>query len=163
MPPQEKVKRVAESTYDAIVQKKKAPKVREGLLKDVCKTRQTEEGRQTSPNPIEKAATSVHKYWTSTWEWAVDQASLLELVKMAEISIVRSHVLNCELYKVFEGHAELKAMGTKGDGELHSENRALRSKLALVDEARAQAEYKLMKTETIQRVCINARKWAELK
>ncbi|KAL2545800.1 hypothetical protein Fot_15033 [Forsythia ovata] len=59
MPPQDKGKRVAESTDEAIVQKKKAPKVGDGLLKDVCKTRQTEEGHQTSPNPTEKAVTSL--------------------------------------------------------------------------------------------------------
>ncbi|KAL2544934.1 hypothetical protein Fot_14167 [Forsythia ovata] len=54
-------------------------------------------------------------------------------------------------------------MDTKGDDELCSENRVLRSKFVFADEARPQAKYKLMKSKTIQRVCIDARKWAKLK
>ncbi|KAL2501573.1 hypothetical protein Fot_35421 [Forsythia ovata] len=54
-------------------------------------------------------------------------------------------------------------MDTKDDDELRSENRVLHSKLSLVHEARVQAEYKLMKSETIQKVYIDARKWVEFK
>ncbi|KAL2544400.1 hypothetical protein Fot_13633 [Forsythia ovata] len=39
------------------------------------------------------AAASVHKYWTSTWAKATDNADISELLKMAEISTVRSHVI----------------------------------------------------------------------
>ncbi|KAL2489232.1 hypothetical protein Fot_42524 [Forsythia ovata] len=43
---------------------------------------------------------SVHKYWTSAFEKVVDNAELTELLKLVEMYTSRSHVLNCELYKV---------------------------------------------------------------
>ncbi|KAL2559362.1 hypothetical protein Fot_04101 [Forsythia ovata] len=46
------------------------------------------------------AAASVHKHWTSTFENATYNAELMELLKLAEMYTSRSHVLNCELYKV---------------------------------------------------------------
>ncbi|KAL2473955.1 hypothetical protein Fot_49691 [Forsythia ovata] len=52
------------------------------------------------PAPVAIAAASVHKYWTSAFEKAADNAELMELLKLAEMFTSRSHVLNCELYKV---------------------------------------------------------------
>ncbi|KAL2550923.1 hypothetical protein Fot_12453 [Forsythia ovata] len=52
------------------------------------------------PAPTAIAAASVHKYWTSTFGKAVDNAELTELLKLAEMYTSQSHVLNCELYKV---------------------------------------------------------------
>ncbi|KAL2514761.1 hypothetical protein Fot_28732 [Forsythia ovata] len=48
------------------------------------------------------AVTSVHNYWTSTFEKAADNAELEELLKLVEMYTSRSHVLNCELYRVLE-------------------------------------------------------------
>ncbi|KAL2508763.1 hypothetical protein Fot_32410 [Forsythia ovata] len=82
---------------------------------------------------------------------------------MAEMNTARSHLLNYELYKVLAGYKESKAIGSKDSDELHLENKILFSKLDLVKEARWQAEYKAMKAETIQKVCNNAKRRAELK
>ncbi|KAL2514909.1 hypothetical protein Fot_28880 [Forsythia ovata] len=37
------------------------------------------------PTPSAIAVTSVHKYWTSTWVKTVDNAELLEMLKLAEM------------------------------------------------------------------------------
>ncbi|KAL2515280.1 hypothetical protein Fot_29251 [Forsythia ovata] len=52
------------------------------------------------PAPAAIAAASAHNYWTSAFEKAIDNAELMELLKLAEIYTSQSHVLNCELYKV---------------------------------------------------------------
>ncbi|KAL2515646.1 hypothetical protein Fot_29617 [Forsythia ovata] len=52
------------------------------------------------PVPATIEATSVHTYWTSAFEKAIDNAELMELLKLAEMYTSQSHVLNCELYKV---------------------------------------------------------------
>ncbi|KAL2529517.1 hypothetical protein Fot_22118 [Forsythia ovata] len=54
------------------------------------------------PPPAAIAAASVHKYWTSAFGKAADDTELTELLKLAEMYTSRSHVLNCELYKVLE-------------------------------------------------------------
>ncbi|KAL2537977.1 hypothetical protein Fot_19368 [Forsythia ovata] len=54
------------------------------------------------PPPAAKAAASVHKYWTSAFGKAADNTELTELLKLAEMYTSRSHVLNCELYKLLE-------------------------------------------------------------
>ncbi|KAL2514210.1 hypothetical protein Fot_28181 [Forsythia ovata] len=80
------------------------------------------------------AATSVHKYWTSAWAKTVDNADLSEMIKMAEMSIARSHVLNCELYKVLAMKIDelcSMATGVKDIEELCLENKILRSRLAI--------------------------------
>ncbi|KAL2553212.1 hypothetical protein Fot_06831 [Forsythia ovata] len=52
------------------------------------------------PAPAAIAAASIHKSWTSTFEKVADNAELMKLLKLAEMYTSRSHVLNCELYKV---------------------------------------------------------------
>ncbi|KAL2471397.1 hypothetical protein Adt_39533 [Abeliophyllum distichum] len=52
------------------------------------------------PISVATTATSVYKYWTFSFEKAVANAELTELLKLAEMYTSRSHVLNCELYKV---------------------------------------------------------------
>ncbi|KAL2508742.1 hypothetical protein Fot_32389 [Forsythia ovata] len=47
--------------------------------------------------------------------------------------------------------------------ELRSENKILRSRLAVSEDSRAQAKFRIIKSETIQRLSINARKQDELK
>ncbi|KAL2558706.1 hypothetical protein Fot_03445 [Forsythia ovata] len=103
--------------------------------------------------PLDTTATLVHKYWTPTWAKVVDDTDLLEFVKMAEMSTSRSHNIA----------KRLKVVGSEDVNKLRSENKTLHSKLTLADEARAQAKYKLIKFETIQRMCINAWKQAEVK
>ncbi|KAL2529109.1 hypothetical protein Fot_21710 [Forsythia ovata] len=108
---------------------------------------------------------SIHKYWTPTWKKAADDTNLSELVKMAELSTVQSHVLNCKLYKILVENIDecSKVVSSEDVDKLHSKNKILHSKLTLVDKARSGAEYKLIKFEMIQMVCINARKRAEVK
>ncbi|KAL2514235.1 hypothetical protein Fot_28206 [Forsythia ovata] len=52
------------------------------------------------PTPAAIAAASVHKYWTPAFSKAADNAELMELLKLAEMYTSRSHMFNCELYKV---------------------------------------------------------------
>ncbi|KAL2559987.1 Uncharacterized protein Fot_04726 [Forsythia ovata] len=54
------------------------------------------------PSAVALAATLVHKYWTSSFGKAVDTAEVTELMKLAEMYTSRSHVLNCELYKMLK-------------------------------------------------------------
>ncbi|KAL2545591.1 Uncharacterized protein Fot_14824 [Forsythia ovata] len=49
------------------------------------------------PLAVALAATSVHKYWTSSFGKAADTAEVIELMKLAEMYTSCSHVLNCEL------------------------------------------------------------------
>ncbi|KAL2559263.1 hypothetical protein Fot_04002 [Forsythia ovata] len=86
-------------------------------------------------------ATSIHKYWTSAWAKVADNADLSEMIKMAEMSTAQSHVLNCELYKVLAMKINelcFTATGAKDIDKLRSENKILRSRLAISDDARAQ-------------------------
>ncbi|KAL2509046.1 hypothetical protein Fot_32693 [Forsythia ovata] len=85
---------------------------------------------------------------------------------MAEMSTARSHVLNCELYKVLAMKIDelcSTAKGSKNIDELHSENKILHLRLVVLEDARAQAEFKIIKSETIQRLSVNAQKQDELK
>ncbi|KAL2489332.1 hypothetical protein Fot_42624 [Forsythia ovata] len=81
------------------------------------------------PAPAAIATASVHKYWTSAFEKAADNTELMELLKLAEMYTSRSHVLNCELYKVLvmkvdELHSTVG--GDKDVNALRSENKDLR-------------------------------------
>ncbi|KAL2544460.1 hypothetical protein Fot_13693 [Forsythia ovata] len=75
------------------------------------------------------AAASIHKYWTSAFGKIVDNAELTELLKLAEMYTSRSHVLNCELYKVLAMKVnELRStVGRDKDvNALHSKNKDFR-------------------------------------
>ncbi|KAL2494113.1 hypothetical protein Fot_37870 [Forsythia ovata] len=83
--------------------------------------------------PSAIAAASVLKYWTSAFVTVVDNAELMELLKLAEMYTSRSHVLNCELYKVLAMKVdELRSMVERGEniGALRSENKNLHVELA---------------------------------
>ncbi|KAL2544241.1 hypothetical protein Fot_13474 [Forsythia ovata] len=54
------------------------------------------------PPSAANAAASVHKYWTSAFGDAAENAELTELLKLAEMYTSRSHVLKRELYTVLE-------------------------------------------------------------
>ncbi|KAL2509021.1 hypothetical protein Fot_32668 [Forsythia ovata] len=94
------------------------------------------------------AAASVHKYWTSAWEKAADNAELLEMLKLAEMYTSQSHVLNCKLYKVLaikidELHSTV--VGAEDIDELHLKNKIFHSSLAVFrgcqDEGRVQDKH----------------------
>ncbi|KAL2520061.1 hypothetical protein Fot_23984 [Forsythia ovata] len=123
------------------------------------------------PSVVEKlspavalAATSVHKYWTSPFGKAVDAAEVTELMKLAEMYTSRSHVLNCELYKMLEMRvAEIQsALGEDENAEaMRAEVKRLRARLAFSEDARSRATYDVTKAQTIQKACVVAQKKAE--
>ncbi|KAL2515549.1 hypothetical protein Fot_29520 [Forsythia ovata] len=57
----------------------------------------------------------------------------------------------------------LTVVGVEDIDALRSENKILRSRLAVSKDARTQAEFKIIKSETIQRLSVSAQKQAELK
>ncbi|KAL2501478.1 hypothetical protein Fot_35326 [Forsythia ovata] len=100
------------------------------------------------PPTVAIAETSVHKYWTSAFGKAADTAEVIELVKLAEMYNSRSHVLNCELYKILEMKVnELhSAIGEDEDVEaMQAENKYLRVRLAFSEDARTRATYDVTK------------------
>ncbi|KAL2545669.1 hypothetical protein Fot_14902 [Forsythia ovata] len=105
------------------------------------------------PFPSITAAGSIHNIR------AREGADLLELIKMAEMNTYRSHVLNCEVYKVLAMKVdELCSMvtGAEDIDALRSKNKVIRARLAIVEDTRAQAVFKITKFEMIQRTRINA-------
>ncbi|KAL2508774.1 hypothetical protein Fot_32421 [Forsythia ovata] len=116
------------------------------------------------PSAVALAATSVHKYWTSPFGKAVDTAEVTELMKLAEMYTSRSHVLNCELYKMLEMRvAEIQsALGEDENAEaMRAEVKRLRARLAFLEDARSRATYDVTKAQTIQKACIVAQKKVE--
>ncbi|KAL2529627.1 hypothetical protein Fot_22228 [Forsythia ovata] len=88
------------------------------------------------------AAASVNKYWTFTFGKAAENAELMELLKLAKMYISRSHMLNCELYKVLVMKVdELRStVGRDKDVDaLRLENKDLRKQLAFSEDTRARA------------------------
>ncbi|KAL2514029.1 Uncharacterized protein Fot_28000 [Forsythia ovata] len=116
------------------------------------------------PPAVAIAATSVHKYWTSAFRKAVDTAEVTELMKLAKMYTFRSHVLNCELYKMLEIKVDKihSVIGEDEDVEaMWAEDKHLRVRLAFSKDARTHATYDVMKAQTIQKACVVARKKAE--
>ncbi|KAL2549246.1 hypothetical protein Fot_10776 [Forsythia ovata] len=116
------------------------------------------------PAPTTIAAASVHKYWISAFEKAVDNAELMELLRLAEMYISRSHVLNCKLYKVLAMKVDKLCFTIGGDEEvdvLRSKNKDFQEQLAFSEDARARAIYDITKAKTIQKACVQAQKKAE--
>ncbi|KAL2489063.1 hypothetical protein Fot_42355 [Forsythia ovata] len=110
------------------------------------------------PAPSVVAVASVHKYWTFSWAKAADNTDLSEL---AEINTTQSRILNCKLYKVLAMKVDkLRSTATdsKDIDELHLENKIIRSRFAIFEEARAQAEFKIIKSEMIQRLSVITQK-----
>ncbi|KAL2508652.1 hypothetical protein Fot_32299 [Forsythia ovata] len=103
------------------------------------------------------AATSVHNCWTSSFGKAADNAELMELLKLAEMYTSRSHVLNCELYKVLAIKVdELRSM-VRGDEDvdaLRSENKDVREQLAFFEDVKTHAIYDITKAKMIQRAYV---------
>ncbi|KAL2501672.1 hypothetical protein Fot_35520 [Forsythia ovata] len=111
------------------------------------------------------AVASVNKYWTSVWARATESADLSELIKMAEMNTVRSHVLNCEVYKMLAMKVDelcSTVVGTWDIDVLRLENKTLCARLAIVADSMAQAMFKVTKVGTIQMICAQAQKKAEL-
>ncbi|KAL2515926.1 hypothetical protein Fot_29897 [Forsythia ovata] len=104
------------------------------------------------PSAVALAATSVHKYWTSSFGKAVDTAEVTELMKLAEMYTFRSHVLNCELYKMLEMKVDeiQSALGEDENAEaMRAEIKRLRARLAFSEDARTRATYDVTKAHTI--------------
>ncbi|KAL2559782.1 hypothetical protein Fot_04521 [Forsythia ovata] len=116
------------------------------------------------PPSVAIVATSVHKYWTSGFGKAVDTAEVTELMKLAEMYTFRSHVLNCELYKILEMKVDEIHSVIREDEDveaLRAENKRLRARLAFSEDAQTRAMYDVTKAQTIQKACVVARKKAE--
>ncbi|KAL2547708.1 Uncharacterized protein Fot_09238 [Forsythia ovata] len=116
------------------------------------------------PPAVAIAATSVHKYWTSAFGKAADTAEATELVKLAEIYTSRSHVLNCEMYKMLEIKVDELHSAIEEDEDvedMRAENKHLRARLAFSEDARTRATYDVTKAQTIQKTGVDARKKAE--
>ncbi|KAL2501747.1 hypothetical protein Fot_35595 [Forsythia ovata] len=85
------------------------------------------------PSAVALAATSVHKYWTSSFGKAIDTVEVTELIKLAEMYTSRSHVLNCELYKMLEMKVDEihSVLGEDEDAKaMRAEIKRLRARLA---------------------------------
>ncbi|KAL2478967.1 hypothetical protein Fot_47981 [Forsythia ovata] len=116
------------------------------------------------PSAVAIAAKSVHKYWTFAFGKAADTAKVTELVKLAKMYTFRSHVLNCELYKLLEMKIDelYSVIGDDVDVEaMRAENKHLRARLAFSEDTRARAKYDVTKAQTIQKVCVDAHKKVE--
>ncbi|KAL2538827.1 hypothetical protein Fot_20218 [Forsythia ovata] len=116
------------------------------------------------PSAVALAATSIHKYWTSSFGKAVDTAEVTELMKLAEMYTSRSHVLNCELYKILEMKVDEihSVIGEDEDAEaMRAEIKRLRARLTFSKDARTRATYDVTKAQTIQKAYVVARKKAE--
>ncbi|KAL2554034.1 hypothetical protein Fot_07653 [Forsythia ovata] len=116
------------------------------------------------PSAVALAATSVHKYWTSSFGKAADTAEVTELMKLAEMYTSRSHVLNCELYKMLEMKVDEihPVLGEDEDADaMRVGVKRLRARLAFSEDARTRTMYDVTKAQTIQKACIVAQKKAE--
>ncbi|KAL2514949.1 hypothetical protein Fot_28920 [Forsythia ovata] len=116
------------------------------------------------PAPAAIAAASVHKYWTSAFGKAADNAELMKLLKLAEMYTSRSHVFNCELYKVLAMKVDELRSTVGGDEDVNtkrSENKDLRERLAIFKDVRVRAIYDVTKANKIQSVCVQAQNKAE--
>ncbi|KAL2514525.1 hypothetical protein Fot_28496 [Forsythia ovata] len=110
------------------------------------------------------AAASVHKYCTSTFGKAANNAELTELLKLVEMYTSRSHILNCELYKVLAMKVDELRSTVEGDEDVDTlclENKDLWKQLAFSKDTRARAIYDITKAKMIQRACVQAQKKAE--
>ncbi|KAL2550310.1 TCP domain-containing protein [Forsythia ovata] len=116
------------------------------------------------PPAVAFVATSVHKYWTSSFGKAADTAEVAELMKLAEMYTFRSHVLNCELYKMIEMKVDEIhfVLGEDEDVEaMRAEIKRLRARLTFSEDARTRAMYDVTKAQTIHKACVVAQKKAE--
>ncbi|KAL2532749.1 Uncharacterized protein Adt_06100 [Abeliophyllum distichum] len=98
---------------------------------------------------------SVHRYWTSSWEKVVEEATVLEELQLAEVNLVRGLVLPKDIFRAFASFdaedskskklaEDLKVMGLE-KAQLESDKRALQFKLDLVvsKEADMKAKYEI--------------------
>ncbi|KAL2528866.1 hypothetical protein Fot_21467 [Forsythia ovata] len=106
------------------------------------------------PSAVALAATSIHKYWTSSFGKAVDTAEVTELMKLAEMYTSLSHVLNCELYKMLEMKVDeiQSVLGEDKNAEaMRAEIKRLRARLAFSEDVRSRATYDVTKAQTFRR------------
>ncbi|KAL2549729.1 hypothetical protein Fot_11259 [Forsythia ovata] len=94
---------------------------------------------------------------------AADTTEVTKLMKLAEMYTSRSHVLNCELYKILEMKVDEihSVLGEDEDAEaMRAEIKRLRARLAFSEDARTCATYDTTKVQTIQKACVVAQKKA---
>ncbi|KAL2545597.1 hypothetical protein Fot_14830 [Forsythia ovata] len=106
------------------------------------------------PSAVALAATSVHKYWTSSFGRVVDTAEVTELMKLAEMYTSCSHILNCELYKMLEMKIDEihSALGEDEDAKtMRAEIKRLRARLAFSKDARTRATMMLRRPKQSRR------------
>ncbi|KAL2505558.1 Plus3 domain-containing protein [Abeliophyllum distichum] len=100
-------------------------------------------------------AASVDRYWTSSWEKVVEQATILERLQLAEVNLVRGLVLAKDIFCAFASLdaedskskklvEDLKAMGLE-KAQLESDKRALQFKLdsVVLKEADMKSKYEI--------------------
>ncbi|KAL2531145.1 hypothetical protein Adt_04496 [Abeliophyllum distichum] len=100
-------------------------------------------------------AASVHRYWTSSWEKAAEEATVHERLQLAELNLVRGLVLAKDVFSAFTSFdaedskskklaEDLKVMGLE-KAQLESDKRTLQFKLDLVvsKEADMKAKYEI--------------------
>ncbi|KAL2553184.1 hypothetical protein Fot_06803 [Forsythia ovata] len=76
----------------------------------------------------------------------------------------RSHVLNCELYKILEMKIDEihSVIGEDEDAEaMRTKIKRLRARVAFSEDARTRTTYDVTKAQTIQKACVVAQKKAE--
>ncbi|KAL2533135.1 hypothetical protein Adt_06486 [Abeliophyllum distichum] len=121
------------------------------------------EHREELPTPVMEVlpahpsimAASVNRYWTSSWEKVVEEATVLERLQLAEVNLVRGLVLAKDIFSVFASFdvedskskklaEDLKVVGLK-KAQLESDRRVLQFKLDLVvsKEANMKAKYEI--------------------
>ncbi|KAL2532432.1 hypothetical protein Adt_05783 [Abeliophyllum distichum] len=100
-------------------------------------------------------ATSVHRYWTPSWEKVVEEATVIERLQLAEVNLVRGLVLAKDIFSTFVSYdvenskskklaKDLKVMDLE-KAQLESDKRALQFKLDFVvsKEADMKAKYEI--------------------
>ncbi|KAL2551152.1 hypothetical protein Fot_12682 [Forsythia ovata] len=145
-------KRKAETDGQKGASRPPVPSPVERINIEFCRDELDPTGLGKLPSPAAIAATSVYKYWTSAIGKAADNSKLMELLKLAEMYTSRSHVLNCELYKVLAMKVDELCSTVGGDEDvdaLRSENKDIRERLAFSEDARARAIYDVTKAKTI--------------
>ncbi|KAL2471019.1 hypothetical protein Adt_39155 [Abeliophyllum distichum] len=100
-------------------------------------------------------ATSVHRYWTSSWKKVAEEATVLEWLQLAEVNLVRGLVLAKDIFSAFASFdaedskskklaEDLKVVGLE-KAHLESNKRALQLKFDLVvsKETDMKAKYEI--------------------
>ncbi|KAL2455996.1 hypothetical protein Adt_46995 [Abeliophyllum distichum] len=114
-------------------------------------------------------AASVHKYWTQSWEKAVEEATVRERLQLDEVNLARGFVLAKELFSAFESFdveeakskklsEDLKAMGLEKEADTKAKYEI---ELKAAKECLKQAQDQRRTVEASQKRAEEAQKLAE--